>query len=242
MSVEISSSQEAQARNLAQKKTELQAEENAVIKARANAERNRMKEGAAQQEKTERALVEISKAGEGQVAAARKQNTDRLHAVNENSKKAYEDLAKVTAEELKSSALHASDILESNRASSTERIKFLSDRSEDPFYRIKTLSPVLREENDAYTVQVALAPHEAENLLVASDGNAVNLSLSRRFQDKVGNAEGATRTNSFQTVVEQIAMPGPFQGKKISREYHDGIVTVRIPKLVTEKFIASGQP
>jgi HSP20 family molecular chaperone IbpA len=232
MSVEISASQEAQARHLAQKKNELLDEENAAVVARAQAERKRLEEGARIEEKNERALVEISKAGEQQLAAAKKLNTDRLHAIDENSKKAYEQLALNTAEELKRAEGRALDTIEAHRASSTERLKSLVDRAEDPFYRIKTLAPLLREEADAYTVQVSLPPHEAENLLVSSDGHAVNLALSRRYQDKVNNPEGSTRTNSFQSIVEQVAMPGPYVANKISRDYKDGVLTIRVPKAV----------
>jgi HSP20 family molecular chaperone IbpA len=190
-------------------------------------------EGARIEEKNERALVEISKAGEQQLNAAKKLNTERLHAIDDNSKKAYEQLAVTTAEELKRAEGRAAGVLDAHRISSTERLKYLVDRSEDSFYRIKTLSPLLREEEGAYTVQVSLPPHEAENLLVSSAGHSVNLALSRRFQDKVDNAEGATRTNSFQSIVEQIAMPGPYEAGKISRKYEDGVLTIRVPKAVT---------
>lgn len=232
MSVEVSGSQEAQARHLAQKKNELIDEENALTVARSNAERKRLEEQGRLQEKNEKALVAISKAGENALAQAKKTNSDRLHAVDDNAKKAYENLALKTAEELKSADSHAADLIDAHRAQNTERLKFLTDRADDPFYRTKTLSPLLREEADAYTLQVSLPPHEVEKLLVSSDGRSVNLALSRRYQDKSDNPEGTTRTNSYQSIVEQVVMPGPYVANKISREYKDGILTVRVPKAV----------
>jgi HSP20 family molecular chaperone IbpA len=39
-----------------------------------------------------------------------------------------------------------------------------------------------------------------------------------------------TKTNSYQSVTEQLAIPGGFDAKKISREYKDGVVTITVPK------------
>ena len=73
----------------------------------------------------------------------------------------------------------------------------------------------------------------AKNIFVAGEGPYLKLALARRFQDKAQNPElgGNTTTSAFQSVVEQIAMPGPYEAKKISREYSDGVLTIHIPKV-----------
>ena len=103
-------------------------------------------------------------------------------------------------------------------------------------FRSKSLNPVLSESEKEYSIQIKLPPHEAENLYVSAEGPFVKVALTRRFKDDVNSPEGGrkTSTSSFQSVVEQVGIPGAFDAKKIERLYKDGKVTIRIPKHIPE--------
>jgi HSP20 family protein len=113
-----------------------------------------------------------------------------------------------------------------------ERLQSLTSKSEDPFYRIKSLGPVMSEEAEAFQVKVALPEHEAQNLFVSAEGQQLKLSLARRYQDKSDDAESgvSTKTSSYQTIMESLTLPGAVNGKGIKREYADGVVTITVPK------------
>jgi HSP20 family molecular chaperone IbpA len=232
MSVEKASAAETQARLLAQKRRALEEEENSLDLQKAKAAQARHKAESAEKAKADKEMVEISKAAERQVEATKKLNTDRILQLNENNNKAYEDIANKTAEALREADANALRQINDIRAGAMEKVKFMSDRAEDPFYRIKSLTPTLSEGDREFTVKMTMPPHEAENLFVSGEGQTLKLSLSRRFQDTFKNPEGGgtTKTNSFQTVVEYVPLPGAYEAKKISRDYADGVLTIHVPK------------
>jgi HSP20 family molecular chaperone IbpA len=120
-----------------------------------------------------------------------------------------------------------------------EKIKSVTDRAEDPFYRLKSLDPVLTENESAYVIAVRLPPHEADNLFVSGEGPYLKLSLARRYQDNAKSEAGdrSTKTSSYQSVVEQIAMPGPYEARKIERKYENGVVSITVPKQIFRQTI-----
>ena len=230
--MDVSAPNEAQSRYLAKKKQELHDEENALLVARAQAERQRLKDASADRDKTDRTLVEISRAGEQQIETAKRMNSERVKNLSESQQKTYEALAQDTASRITAMQGEALKAIDSHRASTTEKLLHVSSRAEDPFYRIKSLGPILSEADGAYTIRITLPEHEAQNLMVSGEGQSIKLALSRRFQDKSTAPEGnlSTRTSSFQSVVENVLLPGPFDTKKIRREYVDGAVVVTVPK------------
>lgn len=230
--MEVDKSSDVQARNLARKKSEAEVEEQRQQLELARLKRERAAALAAEREKGEKEVVEISEAANAQMDGMKKLNSERVKSLSANTDKHYQDLATRTAEELKRADKNAFDAIESKKLSSMEKIKQVTDRSEDPFYQLKSLNPAMSESDKDYTVKLNLPEHEAKNLYVSGEGQYLKLSLARRFQENVKNAETLqqTKTNSYQTVTEQIPIPGSFEGKKITRDYKDGVMTITIPK------------
>jgi HSP20 family molecular chaperone IbpA len=227
-------SDSAAAQRIAQKKQQQEIEEQRVQLEIGRVQRERQRAVEAEKEKGDRELVEISRQASNQMDNARKLNTERVHALSENQQKSYETLAAKTAEEIQRADTDAAKTIEAHKFGSLERIKQVTNLGEDPFYQLKSLDPVLSENESAYTVQVKLPEHEAKNLFVSGEGPYLKLALARRFQDnaKAPESKRTTTTNSYQSVVEQIAMPGAYDAKKIERSYADGMVTLKVPKLI----------
>jgi HSP20 family molecular chaperone IbpA len=223
---------DSQARFLAQKRKELEDEKNALETETARARRDRLQAASAQNEKTEKDLVSISREGEKQADLLRKLNSERVRTLNENTQQNYEKLSGDTASEIRRLEAESFKAIADAKESNMEKLRFVTERSEDPFYRIKSLNPVMSEADDAFKVKVALPEFEAKNLFVSGEGQAIKLSLARRFQDHHTDGENAvtTRTSSFQTVAESLAMPAPINAKGIKKEYADGVVTITVPK------------
>jgi HSP20 family molecular chaperone IbpA len=231
--VDKAAGENAAARSIQRKKQQQEIEEQRVQLEIARAQREREKAVEAEREKGDRELVEISNQAANQLDAAKKLNSERVHALNDASQKNYESLAARTADDIKRLEGQSFKTIEAHKASTMEKIKSVTDRSEDPFYRLKSLDPVLNESENEYTIQVKLPEHEAQNLFISGEGPYVKLALARRFQDNAKAPEGGrvTSTNSYQSVVEQIAMPGAYDARKIQRTYQDGVMTIKVPKL-----------
>lgn len=221
------------ARNLAQKRKEIEDLQNALTVEKGQIERQRAKEVAAEHERTDKELVQISEAAAKQVEQTRKLHSTRVRSLNENTQRDYENLAMKTAEQLKAMDLDAKNSIEAHRLGTMERLRFVTDQSEDPFYRLKSLNPVMSEGENEIKVKISLPEHEAQNLFVSGEGQHLKISLARKFQEQAKQEEGnrTTRTSSFQSIVESLAMPAPFDAKGIRKEYADGMVTITVPKI-----------
>ncbi|MGE3262817.1 MAG: Hsp20/alpha crystallin family protein [Bacteriovoracia bacterium] len=232
MSVDNVGSDTGAARVLADKKRAIEQEEANLQMEQARAQRNRNKVLQEEREKTEKDIVEISKAASIQMDNTKKLNTDRIHALNENTQKNFEALAATTAEQIKGLDAQSLKDINDRRASTMEKLTFVTKQTEDPFYRLKSLNPVLTESATDFMVKVALPEHEAKNLFVSADGQSLKMSLARRFQENAKDAEAdrVTRTNSYQSIVEQLNIPGAFDAKGIKRQYENGVVTINVPK------------
>jgi HSP20 family molecular chaperone IbpA len=228
----VGSSEVSQARILAQKKRALEDEKNAIEADRARAERERGKQSTSIKEKIDKEIVEISKQGEKQAELVKKLNSDRVQSLNENTQKEYLKIADTTAKEIQRLDVDAMNKINNHRNDRLEKLKLFEDKGEDPFYRLKGLNPVLSETEKEFTVKIAIAPHEAQNLYVSGEGTNLKLSLARRFQDQVKDLEklSSTKTSSYQTVVETLTLPSGFEPKAIRREYADGVLSIFVPK------------
>lgn len=228
----VDSVNESQARFLAQKKKELENEQNALEVANARARRDGIKQATAEREKIDKELVAISKAGEKQAESLRTLNSERIRSLDTNHQQSFLKLSENTAADIKRIEAESLKAINDHKASSMERLQSLTSRSEDPFYRIKSLGPVLSEAANDFQVKIALPEHEAQNLFVSAEGQQLKLSLARRYQDKSENAESgvSTKTSSYQTVMESLNLPAPITAKGIKRSYADGVVTITVPK------------
>jgi HSP20 family molecular chaperone IbpA len=223
---------DSQARYLAQKRKELQDEKNLLETQTASAKRDRLQAASEQNEKTDKELVSISREGEKQAELLRKLNSERVRTLNENTQQNYQKLSGDTANEIKRLEKESFKAIADAKESHMEKLRFVTERGEDPFYRIKSLNPAMSEEEDVFKVKVALPEFEAQNLFVSGEGQSIKLSLARRFQDHHTDEDNAvsTRTSSYQTVAESLALPKPIDVKGIKKEYADGVVTITVPK------------
>lgn len=237
------SSGESQARLMAKRKRDSEIEDQKLQMDLAAAARARKKTGEVAREKSDKELVEISDAATQQMDSMKKLNSMRVRDLTDNSQRHYEDLAVVTAAEIKRNDEQAFQAVQERKGAAMEKIKNVTDLSQDPFYQLRSLGPVLSEAEKHYSITLNLPEHEAKNLFVSGEGQYVKIALARRFQDDLKNREThvTTKTNSFQSVTEQLAIPGGFDARKISREFKDGVVTITIPKTSFEPKVGKGE-
>lgn len=232
MAIEKASDSTVAAQALARRRKELEELESSLEIEKAQLARQRARDLAAEKEKSDKEIVAVSKAGANQVELARKLNSDRVRTMNENHQKEYERLSANTAEEVKRLETDAFKAIADTRAGTMERVRYVTDQTEDPFYRLKSLNPVISESENTFTVKLNLPEHEAKNLFVSGEGQTLKVSLTRKFQERARAEEGdrTTKTASYQSIVESLAMPGAFDAKGLKRDYADGVVTITVPR------------
>ncbi len=221
-----------QAQRFADRNRAIEDQMKALETERARLEVERHKLTVDEENKTDGILVDISKQGEQQASTLQKANSARIQGIKQLGQENFDKLANDTAKRIGELNTEAANQIQNIRLSQADKLAFVSKQSEDPFYHLATFNPAMSETPENYEIKVALPPHEAKNLFVAAEPRQVRLSLARTFQDSEKTAANMqTKSSSYQTITESIQIPGSFDPKRISREYADGILTVKLPKV-----------
>ena len=233
MGVDNINASDFQAKILAQKRRDLDEEKTKLVTEKGQLEAERVRQRSKEQEKTDKDMVQISKEGERLSETLRKANSDQVKQLSNSLQNNYEKLVQGTAESLKRLDAESARKISEHTMANMEKVTASTNLSDDPFYRLKTISPDLSETDEGYEVKVKLSPHEAENLYVSGEGNSVKLTLTRRFSDSVKDAEAGqtTKNSSYQSVVETLNLPKNVDSHAISKAYKDGVTTIKIPYL-----------
>lgn len=229
-SSEQSSANAASAR-AQQKRKEIEDLENQLIKEKALKESERTRILSDVNAKTQDQMVQISKEGEDRAEMLRNLQKARVMDMNANTQKQMEDLSKITADRIKALDDNARGQILKVQLGNMEKISSASEKSTDPFYRLKTFDATVAEDETGYTVKVKLPPHEAKNLFVTSEGKNVKLSLSRRYGEEVESEPNRkTTTKTHQSIQEVFTLTQKPDLKNMARTYDGTTVTMRLGK------------
>ena len=216
-----------------QKKREIEETETELSVKKNNLIRQKKEEIEVQNEKNNQEVINISKEGEKLSKLMREQNSQAL-VDQDKAKTVYHDiLAKRTAEEIKDLDALSLKKINDAKLSSLQKVTTANERYNDPFYRLSTLNATYAENENDFTFKLKLPPYEAKNLFCSVEGkkNIVKLNLSRAFEEKAETgANQKNNTNSFQSISESFTLPSAVDGKFASREYKDGVLTIKFPK------------
>jgi HSP20 family molecular chaperone IbpA len=220
------------AQQVDQRRKELEATENQLIVQKGQVEREKRKEIEAAHEKGNETLVNISKEGERLAESLRNQNRAQVTEISKQQEQNFLNLANDTADRMRLLDKGAKDQLLQFNISAMDKVKDAATMAEDPFYRLKSFDATVENEETAYRVNIKLPPHEAKNLFLTSEGNKVKLSLARSFENKAQiSPDHSNRTYSYQTILESFTLPSNVDAKQMTREYKDGVLNIRLPKV-----------
>lgn len=233
MAIEAAGQSYEQALKLAQRKKDVEDEENSLIRQSAQAKQERQKQATAARERAEDEMVQISKEASVKAETLRKSQNNAIALLNQQTQDHVAQLTKDTASRIKELDDHALKQIASHQASAMERIKLSEDRLADPFYHMRSLQADVKENENSYEIKVKVPPHEADKFFVAAERNELKLSLARSFQDSLDQDDGRkNKTSSHQTIVETLTLPTRVDPNTAKREYRDGFVIYNIDKLI----------
>lgn len=105
-----------------------------------------------------------------------------------------------------------------------------NDKASDPFYRVNTIEYSLSESGQFYELTAKIPEKDKEMVKVAVKNDKIVLEGQRRYQDKIDQTTHSMTTSSYQSFREEVPLAHPVREKYATREWKDGVLTVKIPK------------
>ena len=108
----------------------------------------------------------------------------------------------------------------------------ITNKSDDDFYRIRTLNPRVSDLGKEVLIELAAPEHEWENVHLSVQGRNVKMTVGRKYSDEAtddsGNRNKSSRSELFsrEFMVKDLLNP-----KALTQKYEDGIVKFKIAKL-----------
>lgn len=108
----------------------------------------------------------------------------------------------------------------------------ITNKSDDDFYRIKTLTPRISDLGHEVLIELPTPEHEWENVHLSVQGRNIKMTVGRKYSDEatddLGNRNKSSRSELFsrEFTVNDLLNP-----KKLTQKYEDGIVKFKIAKL-----------
>ncbi len=107
----------------------------------------------------------------------------------------------------------------------------LLTRQQDPFYHMTIFNPKIIDTPKEIILQLQLSEHEVDNLQINVQKKDVDLNLTRRFAEQITTNDGSiNRSKRSEIISKKIHFPQFLKEKSLTKEYHDGILTIHIQK------------
>ncbi len=107
----------------------------------------------------------------------------------------------------------------------------LQSRSEDPFYNITTLAPVLTDKLDHYEITVPVPEFEQQNVILSGYKRSLKLTHARRAANEVELPDGSmNKSKRSESFTKEFPVTDIVEPEKIERHYAEGMLTFKIRK------------
>jgi HSP20 family molecular chaperone IbpA len=108
----------------------------------------------------------------------------------------------------------------------------VTNKNDDPFYRIETLNPSITETQKEYEISLTVPEYERENVHMSIHGRGVKMTLSRKFSDLSEEKDGSTNKFSHTELFSKdFPSNDILDPKQVVQKYENGILTFKIQKL-----------
>ena len=109
--------------------------------------------------------------------------------------------------------------------------KTLDNKLEDDFYHVKVIEPKLVDTGKEYLLYIEVPPHEKETAHVAARNRNINITLARRFEDRIENNDGTVdKSRRSEIFSKSIQTDEIMDHTRITQKYENGHLIFKIPK------------
>ena len=110
--------------------------------------------------------------------------------------------------------------------------RIIANKSEDQFYRVETLNPVISENEKEYMVSLAVPEHEKENVHLSVHGRGVKMTLTRKYTDSIEDKDGSSNKSTRNELYsKEFPCKDILNAKLVTQKYEDGVLSYKIQKL-----------
>ncbi len=135
---------------------------------------------------------------------------------------------------------HAGDQIQKIRRDTADKLSAYETRQADPFYKMMDIHAKLEDNEDAYVLTATIPRHEQGHITATLKGDNLVISGTRQNQENQVISPGHTvGSESFQTFHESFPLSWPVDAHRLTREFDEDQVIIRVPKKATYVIKAS---
>lgn len=212
-------------------KSKLEREEATVIEEKEKIRRQSIRDVAEVNDRARKNVDLANRKGDEEVRTIKELNLMNIDSINQQHQKKMREIAEKTAKEVAETEKRSLQDLHAFQASRLDRLREMSSKAEDAFYRPKTFSTEINEEQDFYNIKVKLPAYEARDVSISGYQNQLRLSFNRAYEaDTVINPAQTNRTRTHESITDTYYLPTNINFKNVSRNYAEGVLTIRVGK------------
>lgn len=145
--------------------------------------------------------------------------------------KKYEDNLAKRNEELKRLDNLHTQVLDKMKTDLTTEITRMAVRSDDPFYQLGGLRPVLTNHPEHVEIKVKVPEYAKEDLMLTTNNKEAIVNFNRRFTEASREADGTVnRVNKVESYQTRLRADTALDPKSVKSTYKDGTMTYTIKK------------
>lgn len=183
-------------------------------------------------EKNKRLVSEKINVQKGELSYLDNHQKDILTQKSNDFKVRYDNIVKEHNQLLAELTNHFEVDVKKMVEQSAVKKKAISNKAEDSFYRIETLSPKIVETEKEFKVSLPVPEYERENVHLSVRGRGVKMTLTRRFADSFEEVDGSiNRSTKNELFSREFPSKDLLNAKLVDQKYENGVLTYRIKKL-----------
>ena len=168
-----------------------------------------------------------------------KSNIDKINGIHNETIRERENILKDKINEMEKNhqgtllRLKTKNTLEINDLKNdyAKRKDFINIKAKDPFYRLESLKPQIKEAKSEYTLSLEIPEHEARFVNLTGMGKKLRLTTTRNFEGIAKSEEGGLKRSAKSEMISQeFHLNNHIHPRKITQKYEDGMLIFKVPK------------
>lgn len=150
----------------------------------------------------------------------------------EDFKVKYQNIVKQHEEVLKDIQKKFEEEVRSLQNSTAEKKQTINEKTQDDFYRIKTIQPRVIDQEKQMIFELDVPKHEWENVHLSAQGRNVKMTIGRKYTDEATDDQGSRNKSSRSELFsKEFTVQDLLNPKTMKQTYADGVLRFKIDKL-----------
>lgn len=194
-------------------------------------EENQKKETAQKISHLKKQDSDLEKVNVDQINFKKTFHTKQMDQLDSDFKERYGNITRSHQQILKDLTTRLNSDIEVLSKNNSKLKETFNDKSQDPFYHITELSPIVTEEAQSYTVKLPVAEHEKNNVFLSSQGREIKITLSRKYDQTITDGQNTqNRSTRSELFSKTFGVKDLLNPRNITQTYQDGILTFTVLK------------